>query len=97
MNKKMNKKIGLAHTFHCVSPKYSKFWWNMDFLSVILESALCSIIWIHLVFYCDSNMQVMFIFSCVALTISTMVTSITTNMPALRETSMGLFIFLHNF
>ncbi|ETO12401.1 hypothetical protein RFI_24976 [Reticulomyxa filosa] len=57
---------GGAHLYHCVSPEYSRVWWNIDFISIIVQSLSTSFIWVHFLFYCDPNVQIMFMSSMVA-------------------------------
>ena len=82
---------GFAHTFHCISKWHSRFWWKIDFFSIILASGFGSIIWIHCVFYCNSNIQVLCIFAVLALGFSTSVTSLTTKNDVIRNISLGSF------
>ncbi|ETO14512.1 hypothetical protein RFI_22853 [Reticulomyxa filosa] len=57
---------GGAHLYHCVSAEHSRIWWNVDFVSIIIQSLSTSFIWVHFIFFCDPNVQIMFMSSMVA-------------------------------
>lgn len=88
---------GFAHTFHAHNATSSIIWWNLDFISIILVSALGAIIWIHFILYCDRNLQTMFLVCLGAFFITTLVITINTKESSLRETVLSLFIFFTQY
>eukprot|EP01083_Nonionella_stella_P156966 508874_1 len=82
---------GFAHTLSAMSQKASKIWWKLDFLSIIVATGAGSMIWIHCVFFCDTNLQILYGFAVFALSASTMMTAMTSQNSVIRDLSIGAF------
>ena len=87
---------GMAHLMHCVSSEYSRIWWNIDYISILIFSGMAAMIWIHFIFYCDSKLQIMFVFALLAFMTTTVCTVVLTTQDTLREVSLVITIFFNN-
>eukprot|EP01083_Nonionella_stella_P099272 279117_1 len=79
---------GTAHLFHCMNEEISRKAWNIDFIWMLMCQCALSIVWIHFIFFCDLNQQILFSFFCIILSLIAIITAYYSIQPLLKDVSI---------
>ena len=79
---------GSCHLLHCMNEDISRKCWNLDFIFLLLFQSVITIIWIHLIFYCNLHQQILFGFCSIILSFSCIATAYCSIQPLLKDVSI---------
>lgn len=88
---------GTTHLLHCMNATISRYCWNMDYISIIIYSALGAIIWSHLLFYCNVYQQIACMISIFVLSVSSIICVVYATNDKWRDIWLILKIVYDNF
>ncbi len=87
---------GTCHLLHCMNEEISRFCWNIDYIFLLLFQCVLTMIWIHFIFFCNINQQILFGFCCIILSFTSMISAIFQKQPLLKDVSI-FFAICYNY